>query len=401
MNIFIKPLLGISVLGGALLIAGCNNAATEVAGEAPATNPIAVQREADADAQSQAKAQADGHDHSGGMAGMPGMMARTHTTKLAFSSSPSAIPVGQPVTWTLQITDAKTGAPVNDFEVEMTKQMHLIVVKNDLSWFNHVHPTYQGNGKFTVTTQVPSPGTYKIYADYTIKGVGQEVPQAEFATAGQTVTPAKVSIVPDKMQGMWLVNRCAAHPESQPDTQGGAVYEVAMMPMPMKIVAGQDTMLHFQVRDAKGNPVKDLQPYLGAMGHCVILSSDTNSYLHSHPMSEGSDHSMGGMNTSGMKGMSGSLGGMPMGDMKMGGGSMGNMKMGGEMKMNQSGLVKAAPKVGGPDVMFHTNFPHPGLYKVWGQFQHRGQIITASYVVNVAPGQAKSTNAAGETGHAY
>ena len=376
MNIFIKPLLGISILGGALLITGCNAAqtgatgtTTEVAGDTdkasikPASDTSATGTDGDA-------THAGGDDHTASMPGMPGMMARTHTTKLAFSSNPSAIPVGQPVTWTLQITDAKSGKSVNDFEVEMTKKMHLIVVKNDLSWFNHVHPQLQGDGKFTVTTALPSAGTYKIYADYTVKGVGQEVPQFEFATAGQTVTPAKVSIVPDKMQGMWLVNKFNAHPESEPDTQGGAVYEVAMMPMPMPIVAGKDTMLHFQVRDAKGVPVKDLQPYLGAMGHCVILSSDTNSYLHSHPMSEN------------MEGMNHDMSGMKMGgDAKMDG-----MKMGDDAKMGGMKMDAPAPKSGGPDVMFHTNFPHAGLYKVWGQFQHKGKIITANYVVNVAPG---------------
>ncbi len=64
----------------------------------------------------------------------------------------------------------------------------------------------------------------------------------------------------------------------------------------------------------------------------------------------------------------------------------------GAMKMDAP-----APKSGGPDVMFHTNFPKPGLYKVWGQFQHKGKIITANYVVNVTPGQTqKSTGAADE-----
>ncbi len=375
MNILFKlPLLGISILGGALLVSGCNSAgtaATEVAGDAPATNRIAVQSEAKTDAQSKAHAEA-GDDHAGEMGGMK-MKPRTHTTKLAFSSNPSTIPVGQPVTWNLQISDAKSGDAVNDFEIEMTKKMHLIVVKNDLSWFNHVHPQFQGNGKFTVTTVLPSAGTYKIYADYTLQNAGQEVPQFEFATAGQTVTPAKVSIVPDKMQGMWLVNKFNAHPESEPDTKGGAVYEVALMPMPIPIVAGQDVMLHFQIRDGAGTPVKDLQPYLGAMGHCVILSSDTNAYLHSHPMSgEGEmSHSMGDMKMGGMKGMDHSMGAMKM--------------------------DAPAPKSGGPDVMFHTNFPKAGLYKVWGQFQHKGKIITANYVVNVAPGQTqKSTGAADE-----
>jgi hypothetical protein len=370
MNIFIKPLLGISLLGGALLIAGCNTAGTgtttaEVAGDA---SKAEVRPVSDAPASTTAKGTEPDHDHSGAM---PGMKPRTNTTKLAFSSAGGGVPVGKPTMWTLQITNAKTGASINDFEVEMTKQMHLIVVKNDLSWFNHIHPQFQGNGKFTVTTVLPSAGTYKIYADYTLKSAGQEVPQYEFATAGETVTPAKVSIVPDKMQGMWLVNKFNAHPESEPDAKGGAVYEVAMMPMPMPIVAGQDTMLHFQVRDSKGTPIKDLQPYLGAMGHCVILSSDTNSYLHSHPMSggmEGMDHSMGNMK---MDGMDHSMGGMKM--------------------------DVPAPRSGGPDVMFHTNFPHDGLYKVWGQFQHKGKIITANFVVNVAPGQSqKSTNTADE-----
>jgi len=376
MNTFFKPFLGLSILGGALLIAGCNaagTAATQVAGEAPtanhvAVNHIAVQSEAKADAQSEAHAQA-GDDHAKEMGGMQ-MKPRTHTTKLAFSSNPSAIPVGKLVTWTLQISDAKSGDAVNDFEIEMTKKMHLIVVKNDLSWFNHIHPQFQGGGKFTVTTALPSAGTYKLYADYTLANAGQEVPQFEFATAGQTVKPAKVSIVPDKMSGPWLVNHFNAHPESEPDTKGGEVYEVALMPMPMPIVAGQDVMLHFQIRNSKGTPVKDLQPYLGAMGHCVILSSDTNSYLHSHPMSgEGK--------------MSHSMGDMKMGDMKGMDHSMSAMKM-------------DAPKSGGPDVMFHTNFPHAGLYKVWGQFQHKGKLITANYVVSVAPGQGGSTGAAHE-----
>ena len=361
------PLLGLSLLGGAFLIAGCNQAGTETAQVAgtPSTASQTTPQTAPQTASAKTAKDADGdgaNDHkeaaASGMAGMPGMMARTSTTKLAFSSNPGAIPVGRPVTWTLQISDAKSGDAVNDFEVEMTKKMHLIVVKNDLSWFNHVHPQFQGDGKFTVTTQLPSAGTYKIYADYTVKGVGQEVPQFEFATAGETVTPAKVSISPDKMQGMWLKNTFNAHPESEPDTKGGAVYQVALMPMPMPIVAGQDTMLHFQVSDSKGKPVKDLQQYLGAMGHCVILSSDTNSYLHSHPMS-------GGMES--MKGMDHSMGGMKMGAMDR---------------------DAPAPKSGGPDVIFHTNFPKAGLYKVWGQFQHGGKIITANYVVNVAPGKA-------------
>jgi len=30
---------------------------------------------------------------------------------------------------------------------------------------------------------------------------------------------------------------------------------------------------------------------------------------------------------------------------------------------------------GGPDISFKTNFPMPGLYKAWGQFQHQGKVF--------------------------
>jgi hypothetical protein len=39
---------------------------------------------------------------------------------------------------------------------------------------------------------------------------------------------------------------------------------------------------------------------------------------------------------------------------------------------------------GGPDISFRTNFPKPGLYKAWGQFQHQGRVITAAgYILKV------------------
>jgi hypothetical protein len=283
--------------------------------------------------------------------------AHTHSTKLDFSSTPGALPVGKAATWTLKITDQNSGQPVKDYEIVHDKLMHLIVVKNDLSWFNHIHPEHKGDGTFEVSATLPTAGSYKLYADYTPKGGEQEIATHEFGTSGAQSTATPVLLVNDKMQGPWMTKKVVAHPEGEPDAKGGTTYEVALMPMPMPIRAGQDTMMHFQIRDAKGQPLKDLQPYLGAMGHCVILSSDTESYLHSHPMEGGADHDMS-----------------KMGDMK-------NMKH------------AAPPKSGGPDVMFHTNFPSAGQYKVWGQFMHKGKIITASFVVTAGearPGAAKA-----------
>ena len=70
------------------------------------------------------------------------------------------------------------------------------------------------------------------------------------------------------------------------------------------------------------------------MGHCVIISQDTQSYLHSHP--------------------------------------------------EQLAAQSSPDARGGPEVSFHTKFPKPGRYKVWGQFKRGDEIIMADFVVDVA-----------------
>jgi hypothetical protein len=305
----------------------------------------------------------DDHHHDGDTAA--GVQART--TRIEFVSQPAKIVAGAPATWTITVLNAASGSPVADFDVMHEKLMHLIVVSSDLTWFNHLHPRYEGNGRFTLTASLPREGHYKLYADYTPKGSGQEVAQYELATAN--AGPATASaLTPDTAGvGGWMIRSVIAAPEGEPEAKGGAAYQVALMPMPSTIVAGKDVMLHFQVRDAAGKPLTDLQPYLGAMGHAVLLSGDTKIYLHTHPMDggahEGMDH--------GAMGHGSMAGGANAGSISST--AIGSGDEGDEGKKKETG----------PNVMFHTNFPKPGLYKVWGQFQHKGKIITAPFVLSV------------------
>lgn len=330
------------MLGGALVLAGCGGEATETGG----TDSLAAGAE-----------KSDGHDHKPGEEGS----GHTHTTRLEFSAQPAEIPVGAPATLNLRIVDIKTGAPVKEFDMVHEKLLHLIIVSSDLTWFNHIHPEYKGDGLFTITTSLPGAGSYKLFADYTPKGGEHEVAEHVFATAGAPATPAAFNQPADTtMVKGFLVKNMKSAPEGEPAAVGSDTYKVGLMPMPRRIVAGEDVMLHFEIRDANGKPMTDVEPYLGAMGHAVILSSDAGVYLHTHPMDGDMDHS------------------------QHGGGSSGTSK---PDTAASPGAAKTEPlKPGGPDVMFHTNFPKPGLYKVWGQFQHKGLIITAPFVLKVESG---------------
>ena len=58
------------------------------------------------------------------------------------------------------------GTPVRDFEVEHEKRMHLIVVRRDGRGFQHLHPTLDATGTWSVPLTLPEAGTYRVFADF-------------------------------------------------------------------------------------------------------------------------------------------------------------------------------------------------------------------------------------------
>jgi hypothetical protein len=93
---------------------------------------------------------------------------------------------------------------------------------------------------------------------------------------------------------------------------------------------GKETMLVFKIQQANGQSVTDLQPYLGERGHLVIMRQSSPltraDYIHAHATKHG---------TAG-------------------------------------------------EVHFMTTFPKAGKYKMWGQFNRDGKILTTDFWVNVS-----------------
>ena len=51
----------------------------------------------------------------------------------------------------------RDGRTVRDFDVEHTKRMHFIVVRRDMTGFQHLHPTERADGTWTVPVTLPDP----------------------------------------------------------------------------------------------------------------------------------------------------------------------------------------------------------------------------------------------------
>ncbi|MGK5742949.1 hypothetical protein [Micromonospora sp. URMC 103] len=162
-----------------------------------------------------------------------------------------------------QIRDAQR-RPVTRFAVVHDKPLHLIVVRRDLTGFQHLHPTMAPDGTWSVPLTLPQPGTWRAYADFTTVA----------DTGAQTALTLGVDLtVPGRYDPRPLPAAATS------TTVGGFTVEYAGTPQ-----AGATVALTFRITaDGATAPV---ERYLGAYGHLVALREGDLGYLHVHPESQ-------------------------------------------------------------------------------------------------------------------
>lgn len=209
----------------------------------------------------------------------------------------------------LRIVDSRTGATVKAFDVAHTKAFHLMLMSKDLGWFVHEHPMAVSDGTFTLEQRFPFGGEYLVFADVAPKDKGSQILGTTLRLNGPRSKAARPLVPSFRAQ------------------DGGIRATLAPGVRPV----GRATTLAFRLKDAAGKPIGDLQPYLGANGHLMIVHQDGKSFVHSHPAEDAAART----------------------------------------KLRQ-GVVE-----------FSARFPRKGLYKAWAQFQRQGQVVTLPFVFRV------------------
>ena len=206
-------------------------------------------------------------------------------------------------TFEFQIT-GPDGAVVRDFELRHERELHLILVDTDLGTFAHLHPALDSDGTWTVDLPALEPGGYRAIADFAPAG-GPELALGRDRAVPRAVAPAPPPPI-----------------AASAEVDG---YEVTLSGTPSAGASSEVTLT--VTKD--GQPVTDLEPYLGAFGHLVALRAGDLAYLHVHPIE----------------------------DVDGGG--------------------------GGPDVSFGIDVPSPGDYRLFFDFAHDGEVHTADFTVAV------------------
>jgi hypothetical protein len=256
-----------------------------------------------------------------GMALVSGHPFDTRNYVLDVQTTPSVIKPGVPFEMRFDVRHPSSGNLVRDFAVVHDKRYHLFIVSHDMADFQHVHPDQQPDGSWTIEAVVPRGGAYRIVSDF-------------LPTGGAPQLLSRTLVTADFNGDLESQDARLETDDILRKTVGPLTAELKFDPT--RLIAGQYGHLEFTLTDSKtGEPVTDLQPYLGAFGHAFILSEDLRDSVHSHPP---------------------------------------EWRDGKEIV---SGF-------GGPTVLFEGYMPLPGRYRVWAQFLRRGELTTIPFTFEVS-----------------
>ncbi|MDA0634982.1 hypothetical protein OUY22_16290 [Nonomuraea sp. MCN248] len=279
------------------------------------TGPAHTTDSPQADTHATAEAEADGHageaktdDHTDDQDGH-GDGAHSGAT-----DTPGGLQVSQSgYTFTRVATDdpgdfrftieGPDGKPVTAYDVEHDKKLHLIIASRDLTRFQHLHPEMADDGTWRAEPEFAEPGPYRAFADFKPTGGGKLTLGLDLEAPGDY--------------------RPKALPHADDEARVGD-YTVRLAG---KLEPGRSSRLTLRV-SKDGEPVTDLQPYLGAYGHLVALRAGDLAYLHVHPDDTG----------------------------------------------------KA-----GPEITFFAEVPSTGAYRLFLDFKHDGKVRTAAFTAETDP----------------
>ncbi|MDG9675835.1 copper resistance protein CopC [Micromonospora sp. DH14] len=264
------------LVGGLVLalLAGFGLARMGTAGQSPAATS-ARQPAGGSPASGQAVSAGDGHQHAPGIGphthpgdGSTGETLATGTTVSANGYTLQPLERSQPpgvrADYRFRIVGTDRQAATR-FAVVHDKPLHMIVVGRDLSGYQHLHPTMAPDGTWSVPLTLARPGGYRLYADFSVTAPsGAQIPLV--LGVDHTVPGAHTPV---------------ALPPAQAEATAGP-YTVAMNGTP---TVGVTAPMQFQVSADTTVPAQ-LERYLGAYGHLVVVREGDLGYVHVHPEPE-------------------------------------------------------------------------------------------------------------------
>lgn len=165
----------------------------------------------------------------------------------------------------------RDGTPVTtgDLQVTHTQPIHLLIVDPSLTDYHHEHPEPTATaGEYAFSFTPRRPGPYRIFAD--------------LLPVSTSVQEYAVTDLPGEGPGAPLAGPRASTFESTVDGLHFALEFDGGNGAPL--VAGRVHGLRVTVRDARGEPMRALEPVMNAFAHMVGFHADYQTVVHVHPL---------------------------------------------------------------------------------------------------------------------
>lgn len=158
---------------------------------------------------------------------------------------------------TVTVQDADGNAPA--LAVHHEKEMHMIAVSNDLATYHHLHPERVENGIYKVD-HLFSPGTYRIFVDISPENLGYKLEPIDVQVGDVMTSEANLTTDTDHVKSV-------QGKEVELEFDG--------------LQSGDVTTLTFNTEEPDA-----LEPYLGALGHVVVIDEAGEQFIHVHPVAD-------------------------------------------------------------------------------------------------------------------
>ncbi len=238
-------------------------------------------------------------------------------------------------------------SPRTDLIEDHGKLVHLFVISTDgRSALAHLHPTTRDSVHFESAFPRVPPGTYNVFADVVHASGLTETMTTTLVVSGDTLARGHDRVAdPDDSWGL-------GRPDGDPTRAVlGDGTTLTWLRGEAPLVEGTEAGLRFAVAPSKGDTAS-LEPYLGMVGHAVVVRDDARVFIHLHPL--------GTISVAAQAQLGGATGDWP------------------------TGHAGHAPSVRQDTLYFPYAFPQSGNYTVWVQLKRAGRVLTGSFPVSVA-----------------
>ncbi|MEK6872462.1 MAG: hypothetical protein AABW90_00435, partial [Nanoarchaeota archaeon] len=148
--------------------------------------------------------------------------------------------------------DKESNKPISNLEVVHDKIMHVILIRKDLKYFDHIHPIQKELGTFSVPYSFYAPGEYRIWMDFTVNGIPHIVDFDTIVSGNSENTKL------DSLNGL----------------------KVNINTDNIKI--GEPTKFDFTVIDNNNNSVQIKEKFLAANAHLIVIDENLDKFGHVH-----------------------------------------------------------------------------------------------------------------------